>query len=64
MEYALPRTTKTIKIKFAHLGSLSNACEMAREIGPMIAIFSETKPACYFFFVGFLTTPVNMIGIV
>ena len=37
---------------------------MAREIGPMIAIFSETKPACHFFFVGFLTTPVNIIGIV
>jgi hypothetical protein len=32
---------------------------MAREIGPMIAIFSETKPACYFFFGGFLTTPLN-----
>ena len=30
---------------------------MARQIGPMIAIFSETKPACCFFFGVFLPRP-------
>jgi hypothetical protein len=52
MEYALPRTTKTTQINFAHFGSLSMALEMALVIGPMIAILSENKPARYFFLYG------------
>jgi hypothetical protein len=47
--YTLPTATKTMRIHFAHLGSLSMNLSKALEIGPMIAILSENKLPRYLF---------------
>jgi hypothetical protein len=44
MYHTLPMTMKIAPTNFAHVGSLSTTLEMALEIGPIIAIFSENKP--------------------